>query len=149
MAIIYANVFLNIQKSQNLKHFMLYCYLFYFLFIFIHLFIHSFIHSFIIHSYIHSFIHLFIKVTVQFETEGNGQNEIVSHMDRSEVKLYISEKNIVISHIQNEILKQKNFTGSRFEGTPKLLKAFFSRQFSCQNYETLEVPTRAIFRPLV
>ena len=29
----------------------------------------------------------FLKVTVQFETEGNGQNEIVSHMDRSEVKL--------------------------------------------------------------
>ena len=28
-----------------------------------------------------------LKVTVQFETEGNGQNEIVSHMDRSEVKL--------------------------------------------------------------
>ena len=28
-----------------------------------------------------------IKVTVQFETEGNGQNEIFSHMDRSEVKL--------------------------------------------------------------
>ena len=28
-----------------------------------------------------------IKVTVQFETEGNDQNEIVSHMDRSEVKL--------------------------------------------------------------
>ena len=28
-----------------------------------------------------------IRVTVQFETEGNGQNEIVSHMDRSEVKL--------------------------------------------------------------
>ena len=28
-----------------------------------------------------------IKVTVQFETEGNGQNEIVSYMDRSEVKL--------------------------------------------------------------
>ena len=27
-----------------------------------------------------------IKVTVQFETEGNGQNEIFSHMDRSEVK---------------------------------------------------------------
>ena len=27
------------------------------------------------------------KVTVQFETEGNGQNEIVSYMDRSEVKL--------------------------------------------------------------
>ena len=24
---------------------------------------------------------------VQFETEGNGQNEIVSYMDRSEVKI--------------------------------------------------------------
>ena len=28
-----------------------------------------------------------LKVTVQFETERNGQNEIFSHMDRSEVKL--------------------------------------------------------------
>ena len=28
-----------------------------------------------------------VKVTVQFEIEGNCQNEIVSHMDRSEVKL--------------------------------------------------------------
>ena len=28
-----------------------------------------------------------LKVTVQFETEENGQNEIISHMDRSEVKL--------------------------------------------------------------
>ena len=28
-----------------------------------------------------------LKVTVQFETGGNGQNEIVLHMDRSEVKL--------------------------------------------------------------
>ena len=27
-----------------------------------------------------------LKVTVQFETEGNSQNEIVSHMDRLEVK---------------------------------------------------------------
>ena len=26
-----------------------------------------------------------VRVTVQFETEGNGQNEIVSHLDRSEV----------------------------------------------------------------
>ena len=71
-------------------------------------------------------------------------------MDRSEVKLKISGKNIVISHIahiQNEILKQKNFTGSGFEGTPKLLKAFFSRLFLCQNYETPEVPTRAVFCP--
>ena len=61
-----------------------------------------------------------IKFTVQFETEGNGQNEIFSHMDRSEVKLENSEKNIVISHTQNEILKQKNLTGSRFDGAPKL-----------------------------
>ena len=61
-----------------------------------------------------------LKVTAQFETEGNGQNEIVSHVDRSEVNLSISEKSIVISHIQNEILKQKHFTGSGFEGTPKL-----------------------------
>ena len=28
-----------------------------------------------------------LKVTVQFKTDGNGQNEIVSHMDRSEIKL--------------------------------------------------------------
>ena len=27
------------------------------------------------------------KITVQFETEWNGQNEVVSHTDRSEVKL--------------------------------------------------------------
>ena len=32
------------------------------------------------------------KVTVQFKTEGNGQNEIVSYMDRSEVKLLKSKK---------------------------------------------------------
>ena len=31
----------------------------------------------------------------------------------------------MISHIHNEILKQKNFTGSGFEGTPKFLKALF------------------------
>ena len=47
-------------------------------------------------------------------------------MGRSEVKLKNSEKKIVISHT-HEILKQKNFTGSGFEGAPKLLKAFFSR----------------------
>ena len=29
---------------------------------------------------------MYIKVTVQFETEGSGQNEIFMHMDRSEVK---------------------------------------------------------------
>ena len=70
-------------------------------------------------------------------------------MDRSEVKLLISEKNIVVSHIQNEILKQKNLTGSEFEGAPILLKAFFSRLFLCQNYETLEVLTQAVFCYLV
>ena len=30
---------------------------------------------------------LLVKVTFQFEIEARGQNEIVSHMDRSEVKL--------------------------------------------------------------
>ena len=70
-------------------------------------------------------------------------------MDRSEVKLLISEKNIVVSHIQNEILKQKNLTGSEFEGAPKLLKAFFSRLFLCQNYETFKVPTQTVFCYLV
>ena len=29
-----------------------------------------------------------------------------------------------MSHIQNEILKQKTFTGSGLEGVPKLLKVF-------------------------
>ena len=32
-----------------------------------------------------------IKVTVQLETEGNGQNEIFNHMFRSEVKFENSE----------------------------------------------------------
>ena len=90
-----------------------------------------------------------LRLLFSLKPKENGQNEIVSNMDRSEVKLSISEKNIVISHIQNEILKQKNLTGSEFEGAPKLLKAFFSRLFLCQNYETLEVPTRAVFHPLV
>ena len=31
----------------------------------------------------------------------------------------------MIPHTHNEILKQKNFTGSEFVGAPKLLKAFF------------------------
>ena len=30
---------------------------------------------------------VYITVTVQFETEGNGQNEIVVHMEKSEIKL--------------------------------------------------------------
>ena len=70
-------------------------------------------------------------------------------MDRSEVKLSISAKIIVLSHIQNEILKQKNLTESEFKGVPKFLKGFFLRLFLCQNYETLEVPTRAVFHLLV
>ena len=36
-----------------------------------------------------------VKVTVQFETQGNGQNEIFSHMDRSEIRLYNNEKEIL------------------------------------------------------
>ena len=56
--------------------------------------------------------------------------------------------NIVISRTQNEILKQ-SFARFGLEGAPKLLKAYFSRLFLCQNYETLEVPTRAVFRPLI
>ena len=35
----------------------------------------------------HRFYIIFIKVTVQLETEGIGQNEIVCPMDRSKVKL--------------------------------------------------------------
>ena len=46
-------------------------------------------------SFLHSFWRVFVpdlklhmlNVTVQFETEGNVQNEILSHMDKSEVKL--------------------------------------------------------------
>ena len=50
-----------------------------------------------------------VKVTIQFETEGNGQNEIVSHMDRSEVKLKNNEKNIVISHTKNKIFETEKY----------------------------------------
>ena len=55
----------------------------------------------------------------------------------------------MIPHTHNEILKQKNFTESEFEGGPKLLKAFFSKLFLWQIYETLEVLTRAVFLPLI
>ena len=55
----------------------------------------------------------------------------------------------MVSHIQNEILNQKNLTGSEFEGALKLLKVIFSRLFLCQNYETLKIPTRAVFGYLV
>ena len=43
------------------------------------------------------------KVTVQFKTEGNGQNEIVSHMDRSEVISFkIVKKNCDISYTEQD-----------------------------------------------
>ena len=49
-----------------------------------------------------------LKVTVQFETEGNGQNEIVSNMDRSEVKLLISEKKYCgISYTERDFETEK------------------------------------------
>ena len=80
----------------------------------------------ILHMFLDQWLILHIKVTVQFKTEGRGQNEIFIRMDRSAKK---SEKNIVIPHTHNEILKQKNFTGREFEGAPKLLKAFFSKLF--------------------
>ena len=55
----------------------------------------------------------------------------------------------MISHTRNEILKQKNFTGSGLEGAPKLLKSFLTRLFLCQNFETLEVQNGAVFYPLI
>ena len=58
-------------------------------------------------------------------------------------------KDIVISHTHNEILKQRNFTESGFEGAPKLLKAFSRDYFYDKSYDTLEVPTRAVCRPLI
>ena len=51
--------------------------------------------------------------------------------------------------MQNEILKQNNFTESGFEGAPKLVETFFARLLLCQNYETLEVSNSGSFRPLV
>ena len=44
---------------------------------------------------------------VQFKTEGNGRNEIVSHTDRSEVKLYSSEKNCDISYTEQDFETEK------------------------------------------
>ena len=48
-----------------------------------------------------------VKVTVQFETEGNGQNEIASHMDRSEVNLANNEKKCDISYTERDFEKGK------------------------------------------
>ena len=50
----------------------------------------------------------------------------------------------MISHRQNEILKQKNLTGSGFEGTPKLLKELFSIYYSyvkitCMRHSRLQL----------
>ena len=73
-------------------------------------------------------------------------------MNRSEVKLYNSKK-IVIFHTQNDILKQKNITGSGLEGMPQLFftdleRAFFSVLLLYLNYKTLEITTRTVFRLL-
>ena len=51
----------------------------------------------------------------------------------------------MISHTQSKVSKQKNFTGTREEG----IKTFFSRLFICLNFETLEVPSWAVFSPLI
>ena len=48
-----------------------------------------------------------VKVAVQFETEGNGQNKIVSHMNRSEVNLKNSEKNCDISYTERDFETEK------------------------------------------
>ena len=67
-------------------------------------------------------------------------------MDRSKVTNFKkANKKIVISHTQNEVSKQKNFTGTRQEG----IKTFFSRLFLCLNFETLEVPSWAVFSALI
>ena len=43
--------------------------------------------SLFVNSSFHLLRNIPIKIAVQFETEGNGQNDIVSHMDRLKVKL--------------------------------------------------------------
>ena len=65
-----------------------------------------------------------VKVTVQFETKENGQNEIVNNMDRSEVKLINSEK------IYFDISYTRDFETEKFHrkwvwGGAKTLKSFF------------------------
>ena len=47
------------------------------------------------------------KVPVQFETEGNGQNEIVIHMDRSEVKFKIAKQICDISYTERDFETEK------------------------------------------
>ena len=55
----------------------------------------------------------------------------------------------MISHTKDEILKQKNLTEVGLRGRQNFFKkALFLRLFLCQNYETFEVPTLAVFRPL-
>ena len=56
------------------------------------------------------------------------------------------EKIIVISHAHSEIWK---FHRKWVLGGAKTFKGFFLESISCQNYETLEIPTGAVFRPLI
>ena len=69
-----------------------------------------------------------VKVTVQFEThEGNGQNEIVSHMNRSGGKALNQRKkycNISYTERDFETEKFDREVGSRGRQT---FKSFFSR----------------------
>ena len=66
-----------------------------------------------------------LKVTVQFETEGNGQNEIVSHVDRSEVNLSISEKKYCdISYTERDF-ETETFHRKWVWGDAKTFKSFF------------------------
>ena len=65
------------------------------------------------------------KVTVQLETEGNGRNEIVSHMDRSEVKLWNSEKKYCdISYTQGDFETERFHRKWVWRGA-KTFKSFF------------------------
>ena len=50
-------------------------------------------------------ISVILKVTVQFETERYDLNKIIGHIDSSEVKPKNSKQIILISLIQNKILK--------------------------------------------
>ena len=48
-----------------------------------------------------------IKVTVQLETEGNCQNKIVSHVDRSDTKFKNSDNFFDIAYIEQDFETKK------------------------------------------
>ena len=66
-----------------------------------------------------------IKVTVQFETEGNGQNKIASNMDRSEVKLSISEKKYCDTSYTEWDFETEKFDWKCVWGGAKTFKSVF------------------------